>query len=148
MIMNLFGVLDISGSALTAERERAEIVTSNLANAETTSTPEGGPYKRVQVVFAATHSQPTGFSNTLASVTDLQAQGVRVQRVVADSTPPVRRYDPGNPEADKEGYVSYPNVNPSEEMVDLMGAARSYDLNASAIQATKSMIESSIDILR
>jgi flagellar basal-body rod protein FlgC len=62
--------------------------------------------------------------------------------------PPIRRYDPGNPEADKQGYVSYPNVNPSEEMVDLMGAARSYDLNASAIQATKSMIESSIDILR
>lgn len=146
--MNLFGVLDISGSALTAERERAEIVTSNLANAETTSTPEGGPYKRVQVVFEATHPQPTGFSNTLASVSDLQAQGVRVAGVVADTMPPVRRYDPGNPEADAQGYVSYPNVNPSEEMVDLMGAARSYDLNASAIQATKSMIESSIDILR
>ena len=146
--MNLFGVLDISGSALTAERERAEIATSNLANADTTSTPEGGPYKRVQVVFAATHPQLTGFSNTLASITDLQAQGVRVNGVVPDSTPAVRRYDPGNPEADAQGYVSYPNVNPSEEMVDLMGAARSYDLNVSAIQATKSMIESSIDILR
>ena len=146
--MNLFGVLDISGSALTAERERAEIATSNLANADTTSTPEGGPYKRVQVVFAATRPQLTGFSNTLASITDLQAQGVRVNGVVPDSTPAVRRYDPGNPEADAQGYVSYPNVNPSEEMVDLMGAARSYDLNVSAIQATKSMIESSIDILR
>jgi len=146
--MNLFGVLEISGSALTAERERAEVVTSNLANAETTSTPEGGPYQRVQVVFASTHPQFEGFSSELASVSDLQAQGVRVQQVVPDTMPPVRRYDPGNPEADKEGYVSYPNVNPSEEMVDLMGAARSYDLNASAIQATKSMIESSIDILR
>jgi len=146
--MNLFGVLEISGSALTAERERAEVVTSNLANAETTSTPEGGPYQRVQVVFASTHPQFEGFSSELASVSDLQAQGVRVQQVVPDTMPPVRRYDPGNPEADKQGYVSYPNVNPSEEMVDLMGAARSYDLNASAIQATKSMIESSIDILR
>jgi flagellar basal-body rod protein FlgC len=146
--MNLFGVLDISGTALTAERQRAEIATSNLANAETTSTPEGGPYRRVEVVFAATHAEPTGFSDAMASVTDLQAQGVRVQQVVTDSTPPVRRYDPGNPQADAQGYVAYPNVNPSEEMVDLMGAARSYDLNASAIQATKSMIESSIDILR
>lgn len=146
--MNLFGVLQISGSALTAERERAEIVTSNLANAETTSTPEGGPYQRVQVVFASTHPQFEGFPSALASIGDLQAQGVQVQQVVADTTPPVRRYDPGNPEADKQGYVSYPNVNPSEEMVDLMGAARSYDLNASAIQSTKSMIESSIDILR
>lgn len=146
--MNLFGVLDISGSALTAERERAEIVTSNLANAETTSTPEGRPYQRVQVVFASTHPQFEGFSSALASVSDLQAQGVRVQQVVPDTMPPIRRYDPGNPEADKQGYVSYPNVNPSEEMVDLMGAARSYDINASAIQATKSMIESSIDILR
>ena len=71
-----------------------------------------------------------------------------MQQVVADPTPAIRRYDPGNPEADEQGYVSYPNVNPSEEMVDLMGAARSYDINASAIQATKSMIESSIDILR
>jgi flagellar basal-body rod protein FlgC len=146
--MNLFGILDVSGSALTAERERAEIATSNLANMETTSTPEGGPYKRVQVVFTATHPASTGFSNTLASISDLQVEGVQVQRVVTDTTPPVRRYDPGNPEADTQGYVSYPNVNPSEEMVDLMGAARSYDLNVSAIEATKSMIESSIDILR
>ncbi len=146
--MNLFGVLDVSGSALTAERERAEIATSNLANMETTSTPEGGPYKRVQVVFTATHSQSTGFSSTLASVSDLQAEGVRVEGVVADTAPPVRRYDPGNPEADAQGYVWYSNINPSEEMVDLMGAARSYDLNVSAIAATKSMIESSIDILR
>lgn len=145
--MNLFGVLDISGSALTAERERAEIVTSNLANAETTNTPEGGPYKRMQVVFASTHPQPAGFSDALASVADLQVQGVQVQNVVADSTPAIQRYDPGNPEADAKGFVSYPNVNPSEEMVDLMGAARSYDLNASAIQATKAMIQSSIQIL-
>jgi len=146
--MNLFGILDVSGSALTAERERAEIATSNLANMETTNTPEGGPYKRVQVVFAATHPQPTGFSNALASISDLQVEGVQVDGVVKDTTPSVRRYDPGNPEADAQGYVSYPNVNPSEEMVDLMGAARSYDLNVSAIEATKSMIESSIDILR
>ena len=146
--MNLFGILDVSGSALTAERERAEIATSNLANMETTNTPEGGPYKRVQVVFAATRPQPNGFSNALASISDLHVEGVQVDGVVKDTTPSVRRYDPGNPEADAQGYVSYPNVNPSEEMVDLMGAARSYDLNVSAIEATKSMIESSIDILR
>jgi flagellar basal-body rod protein FlgC len=146
--MNLFGVLDISGSALTAERERAEVVTSNLANSETTSTPEGGPYKRMQVIFGAVRPQEEDFPGALTSVSDLDARGVEVEGVVADSTPPIQRFDPGNPQANAQGYVSYPNVNPSEEIVDLMGAARSYDLNASAIQATKTMIQSSIDILR
>jgi flagellar basal-body rod protein FlgC len=146
--MNLFGVLEISGSALTAERERAEVVTSNLANADTTRTPEGGPYKRMQVVFGAKPLQGVDFPETLASLEDTQAQGVAVDGVLADNTPPIRRFDPGHPDANAQGYVLYPNVNPAEEMVDLMGAARSYDLNTSAIQATKTMIQSSINILQ
>ncbi len=139
--MNLFGVLDISGSALEAQRQRAEVTASNLANAETTDTPEGGPYRREHVVFKA---EPISFAETL----DQHARGVRVAQVVQDQTPPDRRYDPGNPHADADGYVSYPNINPIEEMVNLMGAARSYDLNASVVQATKSMITESLEILR
>ena len=142
--MNLFGVLDISGSALTAERERAEIVTSNLANAETTSTPEGGPYKRVQVVFAATHPQAAAAfrmrwprSADLAGARRAGAAG-RCGSDAARCAATIREIRTRT----RKATCAYPNVNPSEEMVDLMGAARSYDLNASAIQTTKSMIES------
>jgi flagellar basal-body rod protein FlgC len=146
--MNLFKVLDISGSALLAERQRAEVVTSNLANAETTHTAEGGPYKRMHVVFGSHPMPQSGFATTLASFTDMNAQGVGVDRVVQDGADPVRRFEPGHPDADADGYVSYPAINPVEEMVDLMGAARAYQLNASAVQSTKNMIQSSIDIIK
>lgn len=146
--MNLFRVLDISASALLAERQRAEVVTSNLANAETTHSADGGPYKRMHVVFGAHPMHTNGFAIALASFTDLHAEGVQVDRVVPDGTPPVRRFEPGHPDADAEGYVSYPAINPIEEMVNLMGAARSYQLNASAVQSTKNMIQASIDIIK
>jgi flagellar basal-body rod protein FlgC len=146
--MNLFGLLDLSGSALLAERQRAEIVTSNLANAETTHSTDGGPYKRMHVVFGAHPMGPHNFQATLASLTDRHTEGVYVDRVVEDTTAPIRRFEPGHPDADAEGYVAYPAINPVEEMVNLMGAARSYELNASAIQGTKNMIQASIDILK
>jgi flagellar basal-body rod protein FlgC len=146
--MNLFGILDVSGSALLAERQRAEIVTSNLANAETTHTAEGGPYKRMHVVFGSHSMVPHTFGATLASLSDMHTEGVSVERVVEDTTAPVRRFEPGHPDADADGYVSYPAINPVEEMVNLMGAARSYQLNASAVQSTKNMIQASIDILK
>jgi len=146
--MNLFGLLDLSGSALLAERQRAEIVTSNLANAETTHSTDGGPYKRVHVVFGAHPVGTHNFQATLASLTDRHTEGVRVDRVVEDTTAPIRRFEPGHPDADAEGYVAYPAINPVEEMVNLMGAARSYQLNASAVQSTKNMIQASIDILK
>ena len=146
--MNLFGVLDISGSALLAERQRAEVVTSNLANAETTHTQDGGPYKRVHVVFGAHRIETHGFQATLASLSDMHSEGVRVERVVEDGAPPIRRFEPGHPDADADGYVACPAINPVEEMVNLMGAARSYQLNASAVQSTKNMIQASIDILK
>jgi len=144
--MNLFGVLEISGSALVAERQRAEVVVNNLANAETTRTPQGGPYNRLHVVFAA--QRASRFSRVLNSFADIRTRGVAVEQVVADAAPPVRRFDPGHPDADAQGYVAYPAINPIEEMVNLMGAARSYQLNAAAVQATKNMIQSSVDILR
>ncbi|MBI1749394.1 MAG: flagellar basal body rod protein FlgC [Acidobacteria bacterium] len=144
--MNLFGVLEISSSALLAERQRAEVVASNLANAETTRTPDGGPYRRQHVVFNAV--RPSAFARTLQGATDWYGQGVRVEEVVDDPAPPVRRFEPGHPDADAQGYVSYPAINPIEEMVNLMGATRAYQLNAAAIQATKSMIVQSLEILR
>lgn len=142
--MNLFGVLNISSSGLKAERARAEVVAANLANVETTRTSEGGPYRRKHVIFTAAQQK---FGNMLASL-GKGGQGVSVTDVVADSAPSIMRYDPGHPDANKDGYVAYPAINPVEEMVDLMGASRAYGLNASAVTATKQMIQQSLEILR
>jgi len=146
--MNLFGILDLSGSAMKAERVRAEVVASNLANAETTRTPEGGPYRRQHITFRARRISARPFDEVLAALEDRRLRGVRVDRVVADTAPPVRRFDPAHPDADEQGYVGYPAINPVEEMVDLMGAARAYQLNVGAVQATKSMILQSLEIIR
>ncbi len=145
--MNLFGVLEIGGSALAAERVRAEVVASNMANLETTHTAEGGPYRRRLTVFRAENSSRFPFQ--LASLLPQRTGGgVRIERVVTDTAPPLRRYQPGHPDADSSGYVAYPAVNPTEEMTDLLGAVRAYELNASSVQAAKQMIQQSIDILR
>jgi flagellar basal-body rod protein FlgC len=145
--MNLLGVLEISGSALTAERERAEVLASNLANAQTTRTAQGGPYQRQLVVFATRQAGGAGFRGVLSDFSDRYAEGVEVKQVVPDPTPPVERYEPAHPDADSQGYVAYPSINPIEEMVNLMGAARSYELNVAAVQATKNMINQSLAIL-
>lgn len=147
--MSTFSLLEISGAALTAERQRAEVVAANMANAETTHTPSGGPYRRKEVVFASSGNMPfrmmlAGFHSGLESV----IPAVRVQRVVDDPTAPLKRYEPGHPDADKEGYVAYPAINPVQEMVDLMGAVRSYQLNASAVAASKQMIQESMELLK
>ncbi len=146
--MNLFRVLEISGSALLAERVRAEVTAANLANAETTKTETGGPYQRMNVVFGARPVPVHGFGGMmLASLADMHAEDVRVVSLAADNTPPVRRFEPGHPDADAQGYVSYPAINPAEEMVNLMGAARAYEMNASAVASTKNMIQTAITIL-
>jgi flagellar basal-body rod protein FlgC len=147
--MSIFSTLEISGSALAAERQRAEVVAANMANAETTHTPGGGPYRRKEVVFATSGNLP--FRMMLAGFHpggNAAIPAVRVQRVVDDNTAPLRRYEPGHPDADKDGYVSYPAISPVQEMVDLMGAVRSYQLNASAITASKQMIQQSMDLLK
>ena len=146
--MNLFGVMNVSGSALQAERLRAEVVAANMANANTTRTPEGGPYQRQEVVFESAASDQGVFANHLLSGNAGEVGGVKIAAVVSDKSPGLRRYDPGHPDADKNGYVTYPDINPLTEMVDLMSAARAYDLNSSAVQATKGMIDTSIDILK
>jgi len=148
--MNLFRVLEISGSALLAERIRAEITSANLANAETTRTDGGGPYQRMHVVFGArpsTPSGPVGFGMMLASFADMHAEDVHVVSLVADPTPAVRRFEPGHPDADAQGYVAFPAINPAEEMVNLMGAARAYEINATAVSSTKNMIQTAIGLL-
>jgi flagellar basal-body rod protein FlgC len=140
--MNLFGMLELSGSALGAERLRAEVVASNMANAETTRTAEGGPYRRRLVVFRAQRMPQ------FAMLLGTGSRGVRVERVVADPAPPLERYQPGHPDADAKGYVAYPAVDPIEEMTDLLGAMRAYQLNAAAVQSVKNMIQQSLQLLR
>lgn len=144
--MNLFGMLELSGSALGAERQRAEVVASNMANAQTTRTPAGGPYRRQLVVFQSRRTPR--FSLALAGLQRESVSAVRVAAVVSDQRPPVLRFEPGHPDADRQGYVSYPEVDPIEEMTDLLGAVRAYELNASAVQATKNMITQSLNLLQ
>jgi flagellar basal-body rod protein FlgC len=136
----------MSGSALGAERWRAEVVAANMANAETTRTVEGGAYRRQLLVFRA---QPMPrFPLLLARLRrGTPDGGVRVERVVGDMSPMPVRYEPGHPDADAAGYVMYPNVNPVMEMADLLSAVRAYQLNAAAVQAAKSMIQQTLQIL-
>jgi len=147
--MNLFDSLAISGSALAAERQRSEIIAANMANAETTHTEAGGPFHRREVVFQS--SGASSFRLALANSGQpggAPAGSVQISEVVDDPTPPVMRYEPGHPDANKDGYVAYPAINPVMEMVDLMGSVRAYQLNASAVAATKQMIQQTIDILK
>lgn len=156
--MNLFGMMESSGSAMQAERMRAEVVAANMANAETTRTAAGGPYRRQHVVFAANTGEGS-FAGALTNATGLAplqpigsaalpAGGVHIAQVVEDPAPPLRRYDPGHPDAGADGYVAYPDINPVTEMVDLMGATRAYGLNASAVQAEKGMIAAALEIAK
>ena len=164
--MNLFGLMETLGSAMQAERVRAEIVAANMANAETTRTATGGPYHRQMAVFAANQGD-RGFLNALGDAADFTleagapplplqmpisssdvAPGVHIAQVVEDPSPALKRYDPGHPDAGADGYVSYPDINPLTEMVDLMGATRAYGLNGSAVQAEKGMIAAALEIAK
>jgi flagellar basal-body rod protein FlgC len=129
---------------MAAQRTRAEMLVENMANAETTRTPEGGPYRRKDVVFA-TDQQASPFSSFFQREL---AEGVHVDQVVQDDRPPEMRYLPGHPDADQNGYVAFPRMNPAEEMVDLLNTSRSYQGNVVAISAVKDMINRSIDIMR
>ncbi len=136
-----FRVMDVSASALAAQRSRMEAVASNLANAQTTRTPEGGPYRRRDVVFEAT-PVARAFDDVLAGA----VRGVRVADVVEDPSPPRLRYEPGHPDADTQGFVAYPNVEVPVEMVNLLSAARSYEANVTVIEATKNMLLRALEI--
>jgi len=142
--MSLFSVLSIGASGMAAQRIRAEMLTENLANAETTRTPEGGPYRRKDVVFESTPAE-SPFSSVFNA--HLEASGgVAVSQIVVDQSAPEMRYLPGHPDANADGYVAFPKVNSAEDMVDLMGASRSYQANVAAIGAVKDMIQKSFEL--
>ena len=137
--MQLFSALDISASGLYAERTRMNVIANNLANANSTRTPEGGPFKRQLVVLRGAEA---------ADPNNLQGLGVTVTGVVDDTTPFPLVYDPGHPDANADGYVAMPNVNVVEEMVDMITALRAYEANITAIDANKSIVRRSLDIIK
>jgi flagellar basal-body rod protein FlgC len=144
--MSLFSLLSVGASGMSAQRARAELLVENLANAETTRTPEGGPYRRKDVIF-----ETTTINSPFASVFNSELQsvgGVGVSDIIVDNSDPEQRYMPGHPDADKDGYVAFPKINTAEDMVDLMGAARSFEANVAAMSAVKDMIQRSIDLAR
>lgn len=143
--MSIFDILDIGSSGLAAQRIRQEIISSNLANASTTRTAEGGPYVKKDVVFTASK---LGFADALSSAMDDGLRGVRVSEIIEDERAPQKRFQPGHPDADSEGYVSYPNINVIEEMVNMVEATRSYEANLSIMNATKSMAQGAIELGR
>jgi flagellar basal-body rod protein FlgC len=144
----VFSSLKISASGLTAQRLRLDIIANNLANAETTRTAEGGPYRRQLPVFAA--RKEASFRRYMNRALSKQpvGQGVCVTRIGEDTSPLKRRYQPGHPDADEEGYVLYPNVNVVTEMVDMISASRSYEANAAAFNASRSMVVKALELGR
>ena len=140
--------LRISGSGMAAQRARMNAISSNLANINTTRTPEGGPYRRKDVVFESTPDTKT-FGDVLgANDARTEYQQVHVSDVIHDKKAPLLKYDPTHPDANEEGYVAFPNVNLMEEMTNMMQATRSYEANVQAIQATKDMALSALEIGR
>lgn len=140
---DFFKAIDVSASALSAERLRMNVTSSNLANAQTTRTPEGGPYRRKDAVFEA---QP--FDKVLGAQLDHPLHEVKVVDVVSDTRPPKLVYQPEHPDANEEGMVAYPNVNTMEEMVNLITASRTYEANVTAIQSAKNMMNKALEIGR
>jgi flagellar basal-body rod protein FlgC len=143
--MDFFSSMNVSSSALTAERTRMNLISSNLANANTTRTPEGGPYKRKDAVFSASPVQ-TRFNRALDSASGREVRQVEVMQVVEDQNPPRMQYDPSHPDANSQGYVALPNVNVVEEMADMINATRSYEANVTAVQAARSMALKTLEI--
>ena len=145
--MDFLTALQISSSALSAQRLRMDVISSNLANISTTRSPEGGPYRRREVVFA---SQPVdnGFGEALKMEIDNNLQKVEVADVVIDSRPPKLIYDPGHPDANASGYVGVPDINVIEEMVNVLSATRSYEANVAVVNASKSMATQALEIGR
>jgi flagellar basal-body rod protein FlgC len=147
MKMGILTSLEISGSGLTAQRLRMDVIANNIANTETTRTADGQPYKRQQVVFAPIMS---AMSSPLAASGSNSApeEGVQVAAVVADERPPRMVYDPSHPDANADGYVAYPDIDLVTEMTDMMSATRAYEANVTALNAAKSMAMKALEIGR
>jgi flagellar basal-body rod protein FlgC len=148
--MGLFDAIDVTGSGLSAERLRMDVTSENLANAQTTRGADGQPYSRKEVVLQEAGGG-SSFGSVLAGAignASSPARGVQVAGIVADGTPLKRIYDPGHPDADKNGYVTMPNVNTVTEMTDLISASRAYEADVTAMQTAKQMFTKTLDILR
>jgi flagellar basal-body rod protein FlgC len=145
--MDFFSAMNVSSSGMTAERTRMNLISSNIANANVTRTPEGGPYKRKDPVFTAVPAEGP-FASTLGQAGAKGVDKVEVTEIQEDQTPPKMQYDPTHPDANGEGYVAYPNVNVIGEMADMITATRAYEANITAAQAAKSMAMKSLDLLR
>ena len=145
--MSLFSVLSVRASGMSAQRTRAELLVENLANSETTHTPEGGPYKRKDAVFSSA-PQTSPFGAIFQTEMSAGVTGVQVSEVIENPLPGDKRYIPGHPDADPDGYVTFPRVDPSADMVDLLGASRGFEADIAAMTAIKDMINHSIDLLK
>jgi flagellar basal-body rod protein FlgC len=148
--MGLFDGYDVSSSGMGAQRTRINVVSANIANASTTHTTEGGPYKKQNVVFEEMllQAQKSNQSNNKDQMNEVPLNGVGVKTVVESKDEPVMKYEPGHPDANENGYVAYPNINPVVEMVDLIEAIRSYEANVSAFTAHKNIDTKTLDILK
>jgi len=145
--MNLFTALDVSASGLSAERTHLDVISMNLANVKTTRTPEGGPYRPKTVIF---ESEPldSPFFREMKSALDREVVGVKARAVVNENRPLKKVYDPSHPDADKDGYVYYPDINVVEEMAKMMTTLRTYEANVSVITTVKTMYNKALEIGR
>ena len=144
MRLGAFSALEVAASGLSAERTRMNTIASNLANARTTRTAEGGPYKRIDPVFQAT---PIG-GDAMGGPNESGVSLVKVQRIQQDTRDPQLVYEPGHPDADGKGYVRYPNVNVVEEMVNMITASRAYEAGITSVESVKAMAKSALGIGR
>lgn len=141
--MSLMTAIEVAGSGLTAQRRRLEVLVSNLVNANTTQPPGTEPYRRKDVLFNSVEP-----ARSFGSLLEEASKGVEIAAVVTDQSEPVKRYEPGHPHADQDGYVLYPNINAMEEMVNVLSATRSYEANLQAVNTAKEMREKTLEILR
>lgn len=145
--MDLMKSMDISASGMSANRKRLEAISSNIANANTTRTAEGGPYRRKEVVFASEPSRER-YSDILEGTVDENAQSVYAVETRSANDAPILKYEPSHVDADENGYVAYPNINVAKEMADMITALRIYEANANAMNITKRMSLKALEIGR
>ena len=145
--MDFMTAIDVGASALKAERTHLNVISMNLANAKTTKTVGGGPYRRKEVVFKETEV-PSPFSKAMNEALDREVKGVRVESIQNDRRPLKQVYEPGHPDANAEGYVSYPDINVVEEMTNMLQAMRAYEANVSTITTSKAMFSKALEIGR
>lgn len=145
--MDFLSSLNISGSGLTAQKLRMDVISQNIANAEVTRTEQGTPYRRKMVVLSSIKGSES-FRDAFDKATKVKTSGVKVESIIEDPSALVPVYNPSHPDANEEGYVMMPNVNTAQEMIDMLGASRAYEANVTAFNATKTMVLKALEIGR